>query len=39
MDILYRRNAATVAEIMNDLPDPPTYSAFDQFFAFSVKRS
>lgn len=27
MDILHRRNAATVAEIMGDLPDPPTYSA------------
>ena len=27
MDILYRRAEATVAEIMADLPDPPTYSA------------
>ena len=27
MDILHRRGEATVAEIMNDLPDPPTYSA------------
>jgi predicted transcriptional regulator len=27
MDILHRRQAATVAEIMDDLPDPPTYSA------------
>lgn len=27
MDILYRRTGATVAEIMADLPDPPTYSA------------
>jgi predicted transcriptional regulator len=27
MDILYRRGAATVAEVMADLPDPPTYSA------------
>jgi predicted transcriptional regulator len=27
MDILFRRNGATVAEIMADLPDPPTYSA------------
>lgn len=27
MDILYRRTRATVAEIMGDLPDPPTYSA------------
>ena len=27
MDILHRRGQATVAEIMADLPDPPTYSA------------
>jgi BlaI family transcriptional regulator, penicillinase repressor len=27
MDILHRRGEATVAEIMGDLPDPPTYSA------------
>lgn len=27
MDILHRRNGGTVAEIMGDLPDPPTYSA------------
>ncbi|MEP6619570.1 MAG: BlaI/MecI/CopY family transcriptional regulator [bacterium] len=27
MDILYRRAEATVAEIMAELPDPPTYSA------------
>ena len=27
MDILHRRQGATVAEIMSDLPDPPTYSA------------
>jgi predicted transcriptional regulator len=27
MDILHRRSGATVAEIMSDLPDPPTYSA------------
>ena len=27
MDILHQRNSATVAEIMGDLPDPPTYSA------------
>ena len=27
MDILHRRGQATVAEIMEDLPDPPTYSA------------
>jgi BlaI family penicillinase repressor len=27
MDILHRRTGANVAEIMADLPDPPTYSA------------
>jgi predicted transcriptional regulator len=27
MDILYRRGRATAAEVMEELPDPPTYSA------------
>jgi predicted transcriptional regulator len=27
MNILFRRGRATVAEVMDDLPDPPTYSA------------
>ncbi|MEO8453131.1 MAG: BlaI/MecI/CopY family transcriptional regulator [Gemmatimonadota bacterium] len=27
IEILHRRGKATVSEIMNDLPDPPTYSA------------
>ena len=27
MDIVYRRNKATAAEVLEDLPDPPTYSA------------
>lgn len=27
MEILYRRGSATVGEILDDLPDPPTYSA------------
>ena len=27
MDILHRRRESTVAEIMAELPDPPTYSA------------
>ena len=27
MDILHRRGGGTVAEIMAELPDPPTYSA------------
>jgi predicted transcriptional regulator len=27
MDVLYLRGSATVAEVMEDLPDPPSYSA------------
>jgi predicted transcriptional regulator len=27
MNILHRRGASTVTEIMDELPDPPTYSA------------
>lgn len=27
MDVLYSRGKATVAEVMEDLPDPPSYSA------------
>jgi BlaI family transcriptional regulator, penicillinase repressor len=27
MDILFRRGEATAADVMDDLPDPPTYSA------------
>lgn len=27
MDILYRRGRASVAEVLKDLPDPPSYSA------------
>jgi BlaI family penicillinase repressor len=27
MDIIYRRERATVAEILEELPDPPSYSA------------
>ncbi len=27
MDVLYRRGRATAAEIQQDLPDPPSYSA------------
>ena len=27
MDIVYRRGRATAAEVLGDLPDPPTYSA------------
>ncbi len=27
MDIIYRRGRATAAEVQDELPDPPTYSA------------
>lgn len=27
MDVLYRRGRATVAEILEEIPDPPSYSA------------
>jgi len=27
MDIVYRRGRATAAEVLSDLPDPPSYSA------------
>lgn len=27
MDIVYRRGKATIREVQDDLPDPPTYSA------------
>ena len=27
MEIIYRRGRATAAEVMDDLPDPPSYSA------------
>ena len=27
MDVIYRRGRATAAEVLADLPDPPSYSA------------
>ena len=27
MDVIYRRGRATAAEVLDDLPDPPSYSA------------
>ena len=27
MDVIYRRGRATVAEVLDELPDPPSYSA------------
>src|SRR5688500_19284614 len=39
MDILHRRNGATVAEIMGDLPDPPTYSAVRSVLRILTEKS
>jgi BlaI family transcriptional regulator, penicillinase repressor len=38
MDILFRRGEATVAEIMDDLPDPPTYSAVRSILRILVDK-
>ena len=38
MDILHRRREATVAEIMADLPDPPTYSAVRSVLRILVEK-
>jgi predicted transcriptional regulator len=27
MDVIYRRGRATAAEVLEDIPDPPSYSA------------
>jgi BlaI family transcriptional regulator, penicillinase repressor len=39
MDILYRRNEATVAEVMADLPDPPTYSAVRSILRILMEKA
>jgi predicted transcriptional regulator len=39
MDILYRRNEATVAEVMADLPDPPTYSAVRSILRILMEKN
>jgi predicted transcriptional regulator len=39
MDILHRRAGATVAEIMGDLPDPPTYSAVRSVLRILTEKS
>jgi BlaI family penicillinase repressor len=39
MDILHRRSGATVAEIMGDLPDPPTYSAVRSVLRILTEKS
>jgi len=38
MDILHRRGEATVAEIMAELPDPPTYSAVRSVLGISSEK-
>src|SRR5262245_4358075 len=38
MDILFRRGEATVAEVMADLPDPPTYSAVRSVLRILVSK-
>jgi predicted transcriptional regulator len=39
MDILYRRGEATVAEVMGDLPDPPTYSAVRSILRILMEKA
>lgn len=39
MDILYRRGEATVAEVMTDLPDPPTYSAVRSILRILMEKN
>jgi predicted transcriptional regulator len=38
MDILFRRGEATVADVMGDLPDPPTYSAVRSVLRILVEK-
>lgn len=38
MDILFRRGEATVAEVMGELPDPPTYSAVRSVLRILVEK-
>lgn len=38
MDILFRRGEATAAEVMGDLPDPPTYSSVRSILAILVEK-
>jgi predicted transcriptional regulator len=39
MDILFRHGEATVAEVMADLPDPPSYSAVRSILRILVAKS
>jgi predicted transcriptional regulator len=38
MDILFRRGEATAAEVMSDLPDPPTYSSVRSILKILVEK-
>jgi predicted transcriptional regulator len=38
MEILYRRGKATAAEVLDELPDPPTYSAVRAALRFLEER-
>jgi predicted transcriptional regulator len=38
MDILFRRAEATAAEVMADLPDPPTYSSVRSILSILVDK-
>ncbi len=38
MNILFRRGEATVAEVMEDLPEPPTYSAVRSILRILVEK-
>jgi predicted transcriptional regulator len=38
MDILFRRGEATAAEVMADLPDPPTYSSVRSILTILVEK-
>ena len=38
MDILFQRGEATAAEVMGDLPDPPTYSSVRSILSILVEK-
>ena len=38
MEIVYRRGEATAAEVLSDLPDPPTYSAVRGLLRILVEK-
>jgi len=38
MDILLRKGEATAAEVMSDLPDPPTYSSVRSILKILVEK-